>query len=43
MINLKVSYSELLGVDIDRTADNDPPGNLYYITLYHERVGVYTL
>ena len=30
----------LLSVEIDKTSDNSPPGFIYYVTVYHETVGL---
>ena len=31
----------LASIEIDKTSDNLPAGYLYYITVYHETVGIY--
>lgn len=36
-----VSKSDGLLIEIDRTSDNNPPGFVYYITIYHETAGIY--
>ena len=28
-------------MEIDTTSNNQPPGFIYYVTLYHETVGIY--
>ena len=34
-------FDGLQSFEVDRTADNQPSGYHYYVTVYHETVGIY--
>ena len=41
LINVVVSKSDGLTIEIDKTSDNSPAGYIYYVTIYHELAGIY--
>jgi hypothetical protein len=41
LINVVVSKSDGLTIEIDKTSDNNPAGYIYYVTIYHEVAGIY--
>jgi hypothetical protein len=40
-INVLVSKTDGLSIEIDKTSDNTPPGYIYYVTVFHEVAGIY--
>lgn len=41
LVNVVVTKTDGLSIEIDKTSDNSPPGYIYYVTVYHEVAGIY--